>query len=274
MDAPATEESPDRRDIVSRRRLLWLAGAGGVGAAAATFSSRWFNDGPMDGPYSPTTPSPTPAATDAPISPPPPSTKTVAPASGVILCRDSWGAQPALPGGESHSLSRMTVHHTGAVLGDNRNAPGRLRQHQRLHQGERGWIDIAYHVGVDRDGNVYELRDPLIAGDTATEYNPAGHFLVLCEGDFDQEMVSEAQLNGAALVFAWAAQRFNIPTDTLAGHRDVASTACPGSDLYGHVTSGDLKRRVDDMVGAGPVNLREICGPEASERVTAIEAGQ
>ena len=62
----------------------------------------------------------------------------------------------------------MTIHHTGVVLGDNRNAPARLRQHQQLHQNDRGWIDIAYHVGIDRNGNIYELRDPGIKGDTAT----------------------------------------------------------------------------------------------------------
>jgi hypothetical protein len=168
----------------------------------------------------------------------------------------------------------MTIHHTGAVLGDNRNAPDRLLQHQRLHQGERGWIDIAYHVGVDRNGNIYELRDHNLAGDTATEYNPAGHFLVLCEGDFDQETVTDAQLDGAALMFAWAAQQFNITSDTLRGHKDYASTACPGADLYARLRSGDLRRRIDANLAAGVVNVQDFCGPEAAARVAAIEAGQ
>ncbi|EHB48685.1 hypothetical protein MycrhDRAFT_5526 [Mycolicibacterium rhodesiae JS60] len=30
--------------------------------------------------------------------------------------------------------------------------------------------------------------------------------VVVCEGNFDQEAVTEAQLHGAALAFAWAAQ--------------------------------------------------------------------
>jgi hypothetical protein len=118
------------------------------------------------------------------------------------------------------------------------------------------------------------LREPELVGDTATEYDPTGHFLVLCEGDFDEEMATQEQLNSAALAFAWAAQRFNIPTDRLKGHRDFAATSCPGTDLYAYLTSGDLKRRVDDMVAAGPVNLREICGAEALEVVAAIEAAQ
>ena len=133
-----------------------------------------------------------------------------------MLCRDAWGARPARPGGTPHTLTRMTIHHTAVVLGDNSNAPGRIRQDQRYHQDTQGWIDIAYHVGVDRNGNIYELRSPELVGDTATTYDPTGHFLVLCEGNFDKEEVTEELLNGTALACAWAAQRFAIPTATLA----------------------------------------------------------
>ncbi|SOX52780.1 N-acetylmuramoyl-L-alanine amidase [Mycobacterium ahvazicum] len=192
--------------------------------------------------------------------------------SAVMLCRDAWGARPALAGGRPHTIMRMTLHHEAVVLGDNRNAPGRLRQDQRYHQ-DKGWVDIAYHVGIDRDGNIYELRTPQIAGDTATDYDTTGHFLVLCEGDFDKEAVSEAQLHGAALAFAWATQTFHIASNTLAGHRDLAQTSCPGASLYAHLSSGDLKHRIDDLVAAGPVNLQRICGPDAAATVAAIEAG-
>lgn len=168
----------------------------------------------------------------------------------------------------------MTLHHTAAVLGDNSNAPARLRQHQQYHQDGQGWIDIAYHVGIDRNGNVYELRDWNLAGDTATEYDPAGHFLVLCEGDFDQEPVSEAQLDSAARVFAWAAGKFQIGSETLRGHGDHAATACPGANLEAHLASGELKRRVDAYLAAGRVELIEVCGPEADAVVADIEAGR
>jgi N-acetylmuramoyl-L-alanine amidase len=150
----------------------------------------------------------------------------------------------------------MTIHHTGVVLGDNRNAPARLRQHQRLHQNDRGWIDIAYHVGIDRNGNIYELRDPGIKGDAATEYDTTGHFLVLCEGNFDEEIVTPEPLEGAALAFAWAAAEYAINPAVVEGHQDFAAT-----------------RRVTELIAAGPVDLQEICGSEAAERVAAIEAG-
>jgi hypothetical protein len=148
-----------------------------------------------------------------------------------------------------------------------------LRHDQRYHQDQKGWIDIAYHVGVDRNGNLYELRNPAIAGDTATDYDTTGHFLVLCEGDFDQEAVSEAQLHGTAVVFAWAAKSFGVATNTLAGHRDFAQTSCPGANLYAHLSSGDLKRRIDDLLASGGVDLQHFCGPDAAARVAVIEAG-
>jgi hypothetical protein len=39
------------------------------------------------------------------------------------------------------------------------------------------------------------------------------------------------------------------------------------------LTSGDLKRRIDDLLAAGRVDLQPFCGPDAAARVAAIEAG-
>ncbi len=244
---------------VSRRRALGLVGAAGVATIVGGCSTSVTKAAAGPSPIRAAPPS-------QPIAPP-------AAASGVLLCRDAWGARPARGGGRPHTITRMTLHHEAVVLSDNRNAPGHLRKDQRYHQDQLGWIDIAYHVGVDRNGNIYELRSTKIAGDTATDYDTTGHFLVLCEGDFDQEVVPEAQLHGAALVFAWAAQTFGIASSTLAGHRDLAQTSCPGANLYAHVSSGDLRRRIDDLLAAGTVNLQRVCGPEAAATVAAIEAG-
>lgn len=228
---------------VSRRQLLQLAGVASASAAAA-------------------------CAREIPTA----RTRLVAATSALLICREAWGARPARPGGKPHTITRMTLHHEAVILGDNRNAPARLRDDQRYHQDQKGWVDIAYHVGVDRNGNLYELRNTAIAGDTATDYDTTGHFLVLCEGDFDHEVVSEAQLHSTAVIFAWACRNFGIGSSTLAGHRDLAPTSCPGANLYAHISSGDLKRRIDELV-AGGVDLRRFCGTDATARVAAIEAG-
>jgi N-acetylmuramoyl-L-alanine amidase len=235
-----------RRDVVNRRQLLQIASSAALASAIAGCSS---------------------------AARPATHTRLTSAASAPLLCREAWGARPARPGGKRHTITRMTLHHEAVVLGDNRNAPGRLRKDQLYHQDQKGWIDIAYHVAVDRNGNLYELRNTGLAGDTATDYDTSGHFLVLCVGDFDQEAVSEAQLHGTALAFAWAAQNFGIKSDTLAGHRDFAQTSCPGANLYAHLSSGDLKRRIDALLAGGGVNLERFCGPAAATRVAAIEAG-
>jgi hypothetical protein len=235
-----------RRDVVNRRQLLELASSAALASAIGACS---------------TAAAPTPRA------------RLTSAESALLLCREAWGARPARPGGKRHTITRMTLHHEAVVLGDNRNAPERLRKDQLYHQDQKGWIDIAYHVAVDRNGNLYELRNTGLAGDTATDYDTSGHFLVLCVGDFDQEAVSEAQLHGTALAFAWAAQNFGIKSDTLAGHRDFAQTSCPGANLYAHLSSGDLKRRIDTLLAGGGVNLERFCGPAAATRVAAIEAG-
>jgi hypothetical protein len=228
------------REGFSRRQLLALAGGAGLASIVGA-------------------PAPRAAAAQS---------------SGVMLCRQAWGARPALPGGRPHTITRMTIHHSAVALPDNRGIVTRLQQHQRFHQDDRGWVDIAYHAAVDRNGNIFALRDTAIAGDTATDYDTTGHFLVLCEGNFDTEAVTEAQLDGAALVCAWATRRFGIGVDTLASHRQVASgTDCPGAGLQAHVSSGDLEQRIGELIASG-FELGPVCGQDAAARVAGIEAGR
>jgi hypothetical protein len=77
------------------------------------------------------------------------------------------------------------------------------------------------------------------------------------------------------VAFAWAAQTFRISSETRAGHRDCrAGHLLPRGEPYAHVTSGNLKRRIDDLLAAGTVNLQQICGPDAAATVADIEAGR
>jgi len=261
---------------LTRRGLMRLVGAAGatalVGACSDTGNAgQQLSRAPAPlPPESPLAAPPPPPVFATPALPPPPRNSV----SDVSLCRDAWGARPPFPGGREHTITRMTIHHTAVVLGDNRNITTRLRQHQRYHQDEMGWVDIAYHVGVDRDGNIFELRRTEIAGDTATNYDTTGHFLVVCEGNFDVEPVSDEQLDGAALAFAWAAQKFGITSQTLRSHQQVTpTTACPGANLQAHVSSGDLASRIDAFLVAGGVDLQPLCFPQAADVVAAIEAG-
>jgi len=190
-----------------------------------------------------------------------------------MICRRAWGAEPPGDGLERHRIRRITVHHSAAVLTDNRDAPARFRSHQQAHF-DNGWPDIAYHLLIDRNGNLYEGRRWRFRGDTATDYEPKGHLLVMCEGNFDEQKPSKAQQAALVDVLAWATAEFDVAVSRIAGHRDYASTACPGAKLYRLLEDGTIRRRVRRRLRAGGVELQELCGKAGKERVEAIEAGE
>ena len=190
-----------------------------------------------------------------------------------MICRSAWGATK--PSGEfdRHRIKRMTVHHSAVLLTDNAEAPAHIRSHQRSHQA-RGWPDIAYHVVIDRNGNVYEGRPMWAVPDTATDYDPTGHFTVMCEGNFQEQRPSRAQVNALVDVLAWASDRFDVAPRTISGHQDHAGTACPGAKLQRLVENGEIRRRVKERLASGGARLVELCGSEGKRRVEEIETGQ
>jgi hypothetical protein len=148
----------------------------------------------------------------------------------------------------THTIETLTVHHAGEQWGY--TGPARYRVWQDLHTG-RGWGDVAYHYIIGIDGTVYEARDTAYAGDTNTNYDPAGHFLVVVEGNFDKEQPTQAQLDSLVRVLAWASLLFGVLPSTIGGHRDHAATACPGGNLYPYIATGDLQRDVEELIAEG-----------------------
>jgi N-acetylmuramoyl-L-alanine amidase-like protein len=190
-----------------------------------------------------------------------------------IICRAAWGARKSRGKFVHHTVKRLTVHHSAMVLRDNRKAPQRFRDHQILHL-KKGWPDIAYHILIDRHGNVYRGRPSWARGDTATHYDPTGHLLVLCEGNFERQQIPDAQVDALVDVLAWAAERFGVSTRTIHGHRDYAATACPGTDLYAMIKSGVIRKRVKRRIALGGVELSGLCGSAGLRRVRDIENGR
>jgi len=184
-----------------------------------------------------------------------------------VICREALGLAAPVGVGVIHTIDRMMLHHTAVALGDNALAPQRLRGHQRYHQ-QQGWPDIAYHYGVDLRGNLYELRTPDWAGDTFTEYDPAGHLLVVCEGDYDREQPTDAMLQATAEILAYGATVHGADPQRLTGHRDLAATTCPGDHLYARLD--ELRVEVLRLATA-PLTLDLVCGAQAQARLASIE---
>jgi hypothetical protein len=181
-----------------------------------------------------------------------------------IRPRSDWGAD-LLPQGPMHVESPgdvrfLLVHHSASPndhgIGE---VPGYIRSFYRLHTRTRRWPDIAYNFLVDRFGGIWEgrsgsLQQP-VAGDAT---GGSQGFAQLCCFIGDHRNVDptpEAQLSMVALL-GWLADRYGIPTDpgstttfvsrgsnkwpagtqvtttTIAGHRDMSRTVCPGGAAY------------------------------------------
>ncbi|WP_246596979.1 peptidoglycan recognition protein family protein [Pontibacter aydingkolensis] len=157
------------------------------------------------------------------------------------LSRDAWSANPPVLPMRSHTLRRLTIHHTGTPQAPGRKLEDKMRALQKFSQEEspladgrikKPWADIPYHLYVDVRGEVAEGRDLNFAGDSNTGYDPAGHLLVVVEGNFEKEQITPEQMQTLEILLPALAKRHNIAADSLGGHKDFAQTSCPGNTLY------------------------------------------
>jgi hypothetical protein len=165
----------------------------------------------------------------------------VVPATLPYIPRAAWGAHaPVLPM-RTHVPQRLTIHHTGVAQAPQRTPAAKLRALQQFSQRDdsladgrlkRAWADVPYHFYVTTDGSVVEGREWRYVGDTNTPYDPTGHLLVVVEGNFEVEALTDAQRRTLDVLVPALARRFGIPGARLATHRDFAATSCPGRGLY------------------------------------------
>jgi N-acetylmuramoyl-L-alanine amidase len=188
------------------------------------------------------------------------------------LCKAAWGASPNLGEFTPHTIERFTVHHTAAFLKSPGYAPARARQHQKFHLS-KGWPDLAYHFLIDSLGNVYEGRPIDAVGDTATSYDPTGHFLIAAEGSFSEQGLPAIQLAGMAELLAWAAVTYNVDPSRMRGHKDWApETSCPGNAVYAVIADGTLEAMMRDAISRGVKQVRVVCTDAAKQYVKDLEA--
>lgn len=253
---------------MDRRTLLRILAVAGLAGCTPTTPTTPTRPAPTAAP-TPHQPEPTGAPTAGATRPPgtaspspagPPPSPTLAPHVRTAISRELLGLPAPAPGGRAHAISGLMLHHTAAPTVPAAQAPERFRSHARSHQ-DAGFADIAYHWGVDVGGNVYQLRDERRAGETFTDYDPAGWFLVVCEGNFQEAEPTEAMLAAVADVLAAGAGRHDVAPSTLVGHRDVAATACPGDHLQARLD--DLVGMVEQRLASGGVVLELTDDPAA-----------
>jgi hypothetical protein len=161
-------------------------------------------------------------------------------------------------------LQQFIVHHTAGRNGDP-NPAATIRAIYYDHAILRRFGDIDYSFLIDEAGNIYEgrhardyapgeiptsedLAGNLVRPTHAAGFNPGSMGIALL-GDFTSQQPTAVARASLVWLLAWAAARHGLdPTAThtyvngetgaqkvlpvIAGHRDVAVTACPGNAFY------------------------------------------
>lgn len=146
-----------------------------------------------------------------------------------------------------HRITHVTLHHVGSAepLRPADDPAAKLRGLQAWGASDRNWWDVPYHFLIDLSGRVYEGRDWRYMGETNTDYNPAGHFLISMIGNYGLQEPTQAQLDAIADLMAWAVERFDVPLERIGGHYDYAETNCPGRYLRPLLEDGTFRRMVE-----------------------------
>ncbi len=177
-----------------------------------------------------------------------------------IFSRAQWGADEKMR--EKSSLRYFEVHagfvhHTVNANGYSRDdVPSILRGIYRYHTVSRGWSDIGYNFLVDRFGRIWEGRyggiDRPVVGAHTLNYNEYA-FAMSAIGNFETAQPSDKMLKAYGALFAWKLSLHGVTATSKSqrvggrtfqavnGHRDAASTACPGRYLYAKL---DVIRRL------------------------------
>jgi hypothetical protein len=175
-----------------------------------------------------------------------------------IISKAQWGGKESSGTMTSHVPTVLTLHHEGSPkpLTPDRDPKVLLQNLQKWGWSAKGWADIPYHFMVDLEGRIYECRDIMKSGDTATTYDPTGHLLVTAMGNYELQAPTEKQLSAICDLMAWACDVYNIDPATLRGHLEYAETACPGKYLYPFGASGfiegEVRARIARAYGAAP----------------------
>lgn len=168
-----------------------------------------------------------------------------------LLTRAEWGAKPPTLAMTAHTPRMITIHHTATTHKPKQSTAAKLKSLQAFSQSngkladgrrKKAWADVPYHYYIAANGEVAEGRQVGFAGDTNTEYDPTGHIGIVVEGNFEKEVPTPQQVAALVDLVAMLAERHHIGIAAIGGHRDRASTACPGKNLT--ALMGDIKADV------------------------------
>ena len=128
---------------------------------------------------------------------------------------------------------QVVIHHTGNPTDDDLSAAEINASHKA-----RGWSCIGYHYVIRKDGTVEQGRPHWTIGAHAYGHNSHTIGIHMC-GNFEIGEPTVAQIESLALLLANLCTDYGlmIDRDTIVGHRELMSTACPGRNLFAQMNT-------------------------------------
>ena len=211
-----------------------------------------------------------------------------------IFSRAQWGADERMRDASSlhyYEVHAGFVHHT--VNANNykaKDVPAIMRGIYAYHTQSRGWSDIGYNYLVDRFGRIWEGRyggvDRPVVGAHTLGYNDDS-FAMSAIGNFEEVKPSNAMVEAYGALFGWKLSLHGVNASStkqfvtskyfqaINGHRDAASTACPGKYLYARIP--DIRKLAKQaQVGFGGRQLESnvVATPQPDIFVRRASDGQ
>jgi len=196
----------------------------------------------------------------------PASAAEASPARPTVISRAQWGADESIRRccpEYAEPLQMVFVHHTATGNAYRpEDSKAIVRSIYTYHVKTNGWTDIGYNVLVDQYGQIFEGRygglDRSVVGAHSLGFN--GHSSgIAVIGTFGSVAPPARAMNALKQIVAWRMDRANIDPlasttmtssgnpryragtrvalQTIAGHRDVYVTDCPGDAFYRQLPS-------------------------------------
>lgn len=198
-----------------------------------------------------------------------------------IISREDWNAEAPKMEVKRHIPTFNSIHHTGTNQNSERSTEEKLQALQKFSFTEgflgdgtpkKPWPDVPYHFYIAVDGTVAEGREIQYEGDSNTDYDLTGHALIVVEGNFNKEKITDVQYEKLEKLVSALAEKYKIPAEEISGHLDQAETTCPGEDLYDLLP--DLRKKVSALdYSKVEIGAEQLFTPEFEQLVKGKRVG-